>query len=180
MTNSSDPNFEIKTRNCKAKDLNMDNVDIFEFSDGQKPNQFILFIRGDNLALSVHLKDENVKFYNTNMREDLLGIDSETLVFETIILGNNDPLNVSKLNTTSKNKSEDYSNYSYNSIMWYFALSAILCPKFKKIVIDGYSNLNNEVLQEIWDIIIRDKKIIIDATKMKDYKGQNEWKIAIQ
>ena len=44
-----------------------------------------------------------------NMREDLLGIDSETLVFETIILGNNDPLNVSKLNTTSKNKSEDYS-----------------------------------------------------------------------
>ena len=45
----------------------MDNVDIFEFSDGQKPNQFILFIRGDNLALSVHLKDENVKFYNTTV-----------------------------------------------------------------------------------------------------------------
>ena len=117
MINSSDPDFEIKTKDCHAKYLNMDNVDIFEYSDGQQPNQFILLIRGDYLALSVHLKDGNVIFYDTNLREDLLGIDSENLVFETIILGNNDPLNISKLNTTSKSKFEDYSNYSYNNIM---------------------------------------------------------------
>ena len=180
MTNSTDPDFEIKTLDCKAEDLNMDNFDIFEYSVGQQTKQFILFIRGNYLALAVHFNDGKVKFYDPIMREDLLGIDSDTLIFEKIILNNNDPLNISKLNTTRIGKSEDYSNYSYNNIMWDFVFSASLCPKFKKIVIDGYSNLNYEVLQEVWDIVIRDKKIIIDATKMKDYQGQNKWKIAIQ
>ena len=73
-------------------------------------------IRGYNLALAVHFKDGNVKFYDPYMREDLLGIDSEILVFNTIILGNNDPLNISKLDTTGLSKYEDYSNSKYNQI----------------------------------------------------------------
>ena len=158
----------------------MDNIDIFEYSDCQQSKQLILFIRGSYLAVAVHFKDGDIKFYDVIMREDLLSIDSEILVFETILLNNNDPLNISKLNKTANCKSEDYSNYSYNNIMWDFIFSTILCPKFKKIVIDGYSNINYDVLQEVWDIGIRDKKIIIDATKAKAYQGQNKWKIAIQ
>ena len=114
MTNSSDPDFEIKTLDCKAEDLNMDNFDIFEYSVGQQTKQFILFIRGNYLALAVHFNDGKVKFYDPIMREDLLCIDSDTLIFEKIILNNNDPLNISKLNTTRIGKSEDYS-YSKQS-----------------------------------------------------------------
>ena len=110
VTDSSDPDFEIKIRGWKANDLSMDNVDIFEYSDYKKPKQLILCIRGDYWALSVHFIDGYVKFYDPYIREDLIGIDSEILEFENIILGNNDPLNISKLNTTSLNKSEDYSN----------------------------------------------------------------------
>ena len=88
----------------------MDNIDIFEYSDGHQSKQFILFIRNDYLVFAVHLKDGDIKFYDANMREDLLGFNSEMLVFETIFLSNNDPLNISKLNTTNINKSEDYSN----------------------------------------------------------------------
>ena len=109
--NSSDPDFEIKTRDFVAQDLNMDNIDIFEYSDGQQSKQLILFIRGSYLAVAVHFKEGDVIFYDVIMREDLLSIDSEILMFETIILNNNDPLNISKLNTTGNCKSEDY-NYS--------------------------------------------------------------------
>ena len=86
----------------------MDNADIFEYSDGKQSKQFLLFIRGDNLLVAIHFKDGKVKFYDAILREDLLGIDSKILKFETIILDNNDPLNISKLNTTGNCKSEDY------------------------------------------------------------------------
>ena len=115
-----------------------------------------------------------------NMRNDLLSFDSEVLVFETMILGNNDPLNISKLNTINNGKSEDYINYSYTNIMLNFVFSASLSPTLKKIVIDGYSNANYDVLQDVCYLGIRDKQIIIDATKMNVYQGQNKWRIFIQ
>ena len=158
----------------------MDNFDIFEYSDGYQSKQFILCIRSYNLAFAICFKDGIVKFYDFNMRNDLLGFDSEILVFKTMIVGNNDPLNISKLNTTSIGKSEDYENYSYTNIMFDFVFSASLSPRFKKIVIDGYSNVNYDVLQGIWDLGIRNKQIIIDATKAKAYHGQDEYKISIQ
>ena len=61
-----------------------------------------------------------------------------------------------------------------------FVFSASLSPTLKKIVIDGYSNANYDVLQDVCYLGIRDKQIIIDATKMNVYQGQNKWRIFIQ
>ena len=94
----------------------MNNIDIFEYFNDWQTKQLILLIRGYNLVFAVHFKDGNVKFYDPYMREDLLCIDSEILVFNTIILGNNDPLNISKLDITGLSKYEDYSKSKYNQI----------------------------------------------------------------
>ena len=88
----------------------MENWDIFEFFDGQLSKNFILWIRSPKLLLAAHFLDNKIIFYDILTREDLWKIYSDSLVFKNMLVWNSDPLNILRLDSTTKEKSEDYSS----------------------------------------------------------------------
>ena len=110
-----------------------------------------------------HLINNRVVFYDISKSEYYLITDAKELIFKTIILWSNDPLNLARIEN-NLSQIESYNNLAYRNLFLSLALARHSSPNLEKFTISGTSNLNLQGFTDIFKISERkDKRIKIEA-----------------